>query len=118
MKKKTIFDPGWGKPGKVTALKLKRSQKGSIHIPFEKLTEKPLLYQARTLIHESTHKVKDTRDVNYAMDPGYQTMTPIDAIDNADSYAWTALCLYKDILVKNSLNGNKLAREGKLDTSR
>lgn len=118
MKKKTIFDPGWGKTGKVKALKLNRSQKGSIHVPFEKLTVKPLLYQARTLIHESTHKVKDTRDVHYAMDMEYKTMTPVEAIDNADSYAWTALCLYKNMLVKNTANGDKLAREGNLDTSR
>jgi hypothetical protein len=101
-----------------TAYKFTFKQAGSIHIPFSALLQKPNVYVARTLLHEATHKACNTRDVYYAMDNGYKSMSALEALDNADSYAWTALCLYKDRLVKNSFNGNKLAKEGILTLDR
>jgi len=50
---------------------------------------------AATIIHEASHKFCDTRDFAYSEDPAYRSLTLANALMNADSYAFTAICLYK-----------------------
>jgi hypothetical protein len=98
-KKNQIKDPN---TNKWTA-----NQLGSIHINFQMLvnsTKSPKITVARTIIHEATHKFKDTEDFAYAWyhpaegiapAAAYNSMTKGQAMDNADSFAYTAICLYK-----------------------
>jgi hypothetical protein len=44
-------------------------------------------FQTRCLIHELAHKEAGAGRDTYEYDPGYSSLTPAQAIDNADSYA-------------------------------
>lgn len=43
--------------------------------------------QGATVLHESTHKFADTVDHAYGGDSAYESLTPEEALENADSYA-------------------------------
>jgi len=78
--------------------KLQPQDKGSIHINFTTLLGEAKykhLHVARTIIHETSHKFCDTRDFAYSYEPGYTTLTKARAMNNADSHAYAAVCLYK-----------------------
>jgi hypothetical protein len=84
---------------------------GSIHIDFDLLTTDSKLSIARTIIHESTHKYKDTEDHAYAWyhqsnvnGTPYNQLTKAEAIDNADSFAYAAVCIYKKKLLTGPIN--------------
>jgi hypothetical protein len=78
--------------------KIPTAQKGSIHIDFGVLkttATSTLLTAARTIIHEGTHKFGLTKDHSYRYNTGYKLLTKAQALDNADSYAYTAVSIYK-----------------------
>lgn len=77
---------------------LQPQDKGSIHINFTTLLGEAKykhLHVARTIIHEASHKFCDTRDFAYSYEPGYASLTKPQAMNNADSHAYAAVCLYK-----------------------
>jgi hypothetical protein len=75
---------------------------GNIKVDFRLLGTAPRLQIAGTLIHESTHKMKNAVDHCYASTSGtYKTLTKAQAMDNADSYAFVAISLYKMTYIKN-----------------
>ncbi|MGH8065954.1 MAG: hypothetical protein ACRERE_12140 [Candidatus Entotheonellia bacterium] len=52
----------------------------------------------RTIVHEAAHKFTDCRDKAYKHDTNaWNNMTPTDALNNADSYAWAL----RDLKTKN-----------------
>jgi hypothetical protein len=93
--------------------KYSTARKGSVHINFDLLNTDSKLSVARTIIHESTHRFKDTEDHAYAwyhqtnVDPGdkaYNELDKDEAMDNADSYAYAAICIYKKKLLTGPIN--------------
>jgi hypothetical protein len=75
---------------------------GNIKVDFALLSKVPRLQIAGTLIHESTHKMKNAVDHCYASSTGaYKSLTKAQAMDNADSYAFVAISLYKMAYIKN-----------------
>jgi hypothetical protein len=79
------------------------------------LTPDQNLHVARTIIHEATHKFADTRDFAYADDAGYKDLSMEQALCNADSYAYTAVSLYKNYFFKNSAEMLQLGATMNLD---
>jgi hypothetical protein len=80
------------------SVKVDASDKGSIHLNFlTQLADRSVtnLRVAGTIIHEASHKFCDTRDFAYSQDAGYGALTSRQALMNADSYAFAAVCLYK-----------------------
>lgn len=79
--------------------------KGNIHLDFRFLSRPDVsrLLIAATIIHEASHKFYDTSDNGYAgkTDGKYTGMSTAEAIDNADSYAFAAISIYKDIFILN-----------------
>jgi hypothetical protein len=89
---------------------------GSIALHFGKmqklvgLGDTGLKSAVHTLIHEATHKFAGTLDYAYIHDAGYKTLSMAQAVNNADSLAWTAMsfymkkCLYEhdSVLARNS----------------
>jgi hypothetical protein len=74
------------------------NQLASIHVNFANLKQSAVSSQltvARTIIHEGTHKFCDTEDHSYRYDTSYKTLTKAQALDNADSYAYAAVSIYK-----------------------
>jgi hypothetical protein len=99
----------------------KIEQMGSVHIKFDILKDSnsqrnPNLYVARSLLHEATHKVCDTYDHAYAHEGAkYEGIKAYEAIDNADSYAWAAVCFFKDnTLLKNAADGLRKEQGGQV----
>jgi len=96
----------------VPSVKVQAEQRGSIHVNFQQLLkpEKQVnaLRVARTIIHEASHKVCNTQDHAYATQPGYRILMDHQALWNADSYAYTAVSLYKDVCF---LTDDQMARE-------
>ena len=85
--------------------------KGSVHIDFDLLLSDSKLSIARTIIHESTHKFRDTEDHAYAWyhqsnvnGTPYNQLTKAEAMDNADSFAYAAVCVYKKKLLTGPIN--------------
>ncbi len=113
------FEDGW-KGHVVSQCLYEARHQGSIHIKFTILQDQhsqinPNLFIARSLMHEATHKVCDTYDYAYASDEvKYAAMPGYEAIDNADSYAWAALSLFKNKLIRNAMKGLKLLKAGQL----
>jgi hypothetical protein len=72
-------------------------QLGSIKINFPQLLSvtEALLGVARTIVHEATHKFFDALDYAYVHEQAYDALTPSQSLMNADSYAWTAISLYR-----------------------
>jgi Lysine-specific metallo-endopeptidase len=72
-------------------------QLGSIKIDFPQLLSvtEPLLGVAQTIVHEATHKFFDANDYAYAYEPAYDALSASQSLMNADSYAWTAVSLYR-----------------------
>jgi hypothetical protein len=80
------------------SIRLAAEDKGSIHINFtSQLANQSVrnVQVACTIIHEASHKFADTRDFYYTSDAGYRTMSKSNAMRNADSYGFAAICLYK-----------------------
>jgi hypothetical protein len=69
-------------------------QNGEIHVGFSKVAGYSAISLARIIIHEATHKYLKTRDEAYAWDPAYGALSLVQALNNADSYAWAAVSLY------------------------
>ena len=75
-------------------------QFGNIKLDFRELADgtHTRLLIASTLIHEATHKMGNTVDHAYA-GPLYEPLTKAQRLNNADSHAWAAICLYKKTLI-------------------
>jgi hypothetical protein len=91
--------------------KYSASRLGSIHINFDLLLTDSKLSVARTIIHESTHKYRDTEDHAYAWyhrsnvnGTPYNQLTKAQAMDNADSYAYAAICIHKKKLLTGPID--------------
>lgn len=67
---------------------------GEIHVPFARAHEFTDISMAQLIIHEATHKYLNTDDEAYANEQGYPNLTLGESLNNADSYAWTAVSLY------------------------
>ena len=90
---------------------------GNIKVDFTLLGKVPRLQIAGTLIHESTHKMKNAVDHCYASSSGtYKTLTKAQAMDNADSYAFVAISLYKMTYIKNDKKLKELGTSKSIDT--
>jgi hypothetical protein len=94
--------------------KFDSTQWGNIKVDFGKLCKVTRLQIAGTLIHETTHKMKNAVDHAYASDPGYSGLTKAERLDNADSHAFAAICLYKKALIRNDAHLTMLST-GTLD---
>ena len=72
---------------------------GSIHVNFALIEKEGDVFNscplalARTIVHEATHATLDTEDHAYRYDPAYNTLTPVEAFNNADSLAWAMTSL-------------------------
>lgn len=78
--------------------KVPTAHRGSVHIDFGMLKASHVsskLTVARTIIHESSHKFGLTEDKSYRYYTDYKDLTKADAMDNADSYAYAAVSIYK-----------------------
>ena len=83
---------------------------GSIHITFERFLDKKTLLNhtilgetelAALLIHEASHKFCDTKDHAYTHETlKYAKLTTIEAVDNADSYAYAAISIFCKTLIE------------------
>ena len=67
--------------------------KGRVHINFgvPKDPKESALRTSGSIIHEVSHKVAQTMDHGHVDQPKYWTLTRAQAVDNADSYALTAV---------------------------
>ncbi len=106
-KNPTLFDEWIG-----GRYKFDSTQWGNIKVDFDKLCKVTRLQIAGTLIHESTHKMKNAVDHAYASDPPYKTLTKAQKLDNADSHAFAAICLYKKTFFTNDQNLTDLSTKG------
>ena len=89
---------------------------GNIKVDFTKLGSVTRLQIAGTLIHETTHKMKNAVDHCYASDKAsYKTLTKAQALDNADSHAFAAICLYKGTFIKNDAKLDELGSAKTID---
>jgi hypothetical protein len=89
---------------------------GNIKVDFTLLGTVPRLQIAGTLIHESTHKMKNAVDHCYASSSGsYKMLTKAQAMDNADSYAFVAISLYKMTYIKNDKKLKELGSSKTID---
>jgi hypothetical protein len=96
--------------------KLLPDEWGNIKVDFTLLGKVPRLQIAGTLIHESTHKMKNAVDHCYASSSGtYKTLTKAQAMDNADSYAFVAISLYKMTYIKNDKKLKELGSSSTVD---
>ena len=59
----------------------------------------PRRFLAHCIVHEATHKFADTDDYAYTDEDEYAGLTAARRINNADSYAFTILSLYRNRLV-------------------
>lgn len=70
---------------------------GAVHICFDPagcdFTLKLSDQQIKLLIHEAAHRYTGVDDKAYRWKPEYSKLTPDQAMDNADSYAWFATLL-------------------------
>ena len=69
-------------------------RKGEMHVSLDMLKDYSELSYARVIIHEATHKYLCTADEAYAHQDTYATLSLVQALNNADSYAWAAVSLY------------------------
>lgn len=67
---------------------------GEIHVEFDNLLNYSALSYARIIIHEAVHKYLGVDDIYYAHDANYPGLGLDRKLENADSYAWTAVSLY------------------------
>lgn len=79
---------------------LEPHQQGGIHLNFAFLRDDgplgSLLYIACLIIHEASHKFASTFDHNYTWETfSYSALATEQKIENADSYAYAAISLYK-----------------------
>jgi len=96
--------------------KFQPNEWGNIKVNFALLSAVPRLQIAGTLIHESTHKMKNAVDHCYASSSGmYKTLTKAQAMDNADSYAFVAISLYKMTYIKNDKKLKELGLSNTID---
>jgi hypothetical protein len=83
------------KPNHLTGVARPESY-GSIHLDFELLkNERERLLMVAILIHEAAHKFRSMWDTRYRNEPGYSNLSPISMRMNPDSYAFTAISIYK-----------------------
>jgi len=64
---------------------------GDIHLCPPWFADPDPVARLRTIIHECSHKFAGTDDVAYHWEGHYELLTPDDAVENADSYAWFCL---------------------------
>lgn len=86
-------------------------QRRSMHIKFSLCETQSVNAVARIIVHEASHIFASTGDVCYYSDSvQYATLKTQDAIINADSYAFAAICLWLGKTVTSSeLLGEKPA---------
>jgi hypothetical protein len=72
---------------------------GSIHIEFSYAAVYPRRFLAHCIVHEATHKFAGTDDYAYTDEDKYAGLTGERRLNNADSYAYTILSLYRNRLV-------------------
>jgi hypothetical protein len=72
---------------------------GSIHVEFSYAAVYPRRFLAHCIVHEATHKFADTDDNAYTDEDTYARLTGERRLNNADSYAYTILSLYKNRLI-------------------
>ncbi|MBE5231759.1 MAG: DUF4157 domain-containing protein [Microcystis aeruginosa PMC 728.11] len=60
---------------------------GRVHICFDLFNTSPALIQEAIIIHEVAHRFAGVDDKAYVWQGNYATLTPKQAMDNADSYA-------------------------------
>jgi hypothetical protein len=89
------------KDGEEVFLNLTRTvtKVGSIHIEFSYADLYPRRFLAHCIVHEATHKFADTDDYAYADEDEYAGLTREHRINNADSYAYTVLSLFRNTMV-------------------
>jgi hypothetical protein len=80
---------------------------GSIHIDFgqllnpDQLAQHANLHAACIIIHEASHKFALTADFAYAREQQkYANLSTAQKLNNADSYGYACISLYKDKLIK------------------
>lgn len=67
---------------------------GEIHVPLSRAHEFTDISLAQLIIHEATHKYLNTDDEAYANEVDYASLNLRESLNNADSFAWTAVSLY------------------------
>jgi hypothetical protein len=72
---------------------------GSMHIEFSYASVYPRPFLAMAIVHEATHKFADTEDWAATDDKKYARLSQRKRIENADSYAYAVLSLYRRQLV-------------------
>jgi hypothetical protein len=86
------------------SLELSLEDRKNIKLDFRLLAmgSEPALRIAGTIVHEASHRYANTRDCAYAHDEGaYRPLSKFHAMNNADSFALAAICLYKDRCFEN-----------------
>ncbi len=91
---------------------LKSDEQGGIHLNFAFLRDDgpfgSLLYIACLIIHEASHKFASTFDHAYTWKVSYLDLTVAQRIENADSYAYAAISLYKRHVFRERSNFESL----------
>jgi hypothetical protein len=88
--------------GKHLKVEIGPEHRKSIHFDFHYLTTAGVaskyshLSVARTIIHEASHRFASTKDFAYIFNAPYGTLGKNKAVNNADSYAWMAISIYKN----------------------
>jgi roadblock/LC7 domain-containing protein len=105
MEKEGLWDAATGKAlgeqeGPVCFTQTEWRPKG-IHIEFSNATKYPRLFLAMCIVHEATHKFAHTEDHAYTEDDNYKTLTTAQRIENADSFAYVAISIFLDRLIKD-----------------
>jgi hypothetical protein len=75
---------------------------GEIHVAFAFMQQNGYTAEAvaRVIIHEASHKYWGVADYFYAhQTAGYRNLNCVEAVDNADSFAWAAVSLDQGALV-------------------
>jgi hypothetical protein len=95
---------------------LRTQYRKSIHIDFDLLDtaaergRPELTIVARAILHEASHKFAGSADFAASDWAAYQTISPAQAVNNADSLAWVCVCLndktcyqgFQDVLRKGN----------------
>src|SRR6266566_7898577 len=72
-----------------------------IHIEFSNVTKYPRLLLALAIVHEATHKFAHTEDHAYTDDDNYKKLIVAQRIENADSFAYVAISIFLNQLIKD-----------------
>jgi len=72
-----------------------------IHIEFSHVPKYPRLFLALAIVHEATHKFAHTEDHAYTDDDNYKKLIVAQRIENADSFAYVAISIFLNQLIKD-----------------